>query len=98
LSSRAGSKQERVVRGRLTDSGLVDQILRQCARGEVGERGQVGLGFARHLGDSRVARREGVGDMVELGADGAGGAHGEDRADPGGDHVGVGLGYLGEHD
>jgi hypothetical protein len=47
--------------------------------------------------DPRVAGLEGVGDVVELRADGLRGAHNQDRADPGRDHVGVGLGDLGEH-
>jgi hypothetical protein len=65
--------------------------------GEVGERGHIGLGIAEHLSDAGVAGGQGLGDVVELGADGAGCAHGEDRADPGRDHLALALGDLGEH-
>ena len=64
--------------------------------GEVGERGQVRFGVAQQVGDGGEAAGEGVGDDLDLPADGVRGGLGEVGADGRGDHLRVALVDLGQ--
>ena len=74
--------------------GLVDQILRQWALGEAGEREDLGLRFVHQRPDLGKRRGELVADLVPRCVDGLRVGLGEDRAEHRGDHVGVGLGDV----
>ena len=75
-------------------SGLVDQILRQWALGEGGEREDLGLRVVHQRPDLGERAGELVADLVPGLADGLGVGLGEDRAEHRGDHVGVTLGDV----
>ena len=77
--------------------GLVDQILAQWAWGKSANAVRSSLASRSMPATPGQLHGQGVGDSVELVADRARGGSGEHGADVDRDHVGLGLGDLGQH-